>query len=118
MWFGLRHVVLLVVLLAGSPPAVLAQDGRFFAGVVGGIATLSGDPSSVVTADGFAISQYKPENGAAVNVFLGVHLREYVSVQANYIWNRNALLVFAGVGDGGISRFFEQASGRTPSADT
>ena len=105
---GLARVVLVVVVLLAAPPVASAQDVSYFVGVLGGVATLSGDPSSVVTADGFAVSQYKPENGASVNVLFGAHLREYVSVQANYIRNTNELLLFSGLGGGSGARFFEQ----------
>lgn len=45
----------------------------------------------MITSQGPNISLYKPENGPALNLFAGVHLAPYVSVQANYIWNRNEL---------------------------
>jgi len=37
------------------------------------------------------VSLYKPENGPAVNLFLGRYLGNYVSVQGNFIWNANDL---------------------------
>jgi hypothetical protein len=69
---------------------VLAQVVPF-AGVVGGVATLSADARSLPTSQGLSISQYKPENGPALNFFVGVHLNSYLSIQASYIWNRNDL---------------------------
>lgn len=62
-----------------------------FAGVVGGVATLSADAQSLPTSQGLSVSLYKPENGPALNFFAGAHLNSYLSIQANYIWNRNAL---------------------------
>ncbi|MEP7303881.1 MAG: outer membrane beta-barrel protein [Acidobacteriota bacterium] len=62
---------------------------RAFAGVAGGIATLSADARSEIAAGGADVSLYKPENGPALNVFVGSHVHEYVTAQANYIWNRN-----------------------------
>ena len=35
------------------------------------------------------LSLYKPENGPALNVFAGVHVAQYFSLQADWIWNRN-----------------------------
>ena len=108
MRFGLRDAIFIVIGLSAFPRAAAAQDVGYFAGVIAGVATLSGDPSFIVTTDGFAVSEYKPENGAAVNVFIGAHLREYVTVQASYIWNRNDLALSAGVASDTGSRFYEQ----------
>ena len=84
------------------------QSPQFFVGVVGGISTLSADGRSLITPTGADVSLYKPENGPALNLFLGAHVREYVTLQANYIWNRNHLvLVSARDTDGGPS-FYEQ----------
>ena len=108
MRFSLRVGFCVVVVLSVLPRASAAQDASYFVGVVAGVATLSGDPSFITTSDGFAVSEYKPENGAAVNVFIGAHLRKYVTVQANYIWNRNDLALFSGVASDDGSRFYDQ----------
>lgn len=63
----------------------------YFAGVVGGVATLSADARSLPTPQGLSISLYKPRNGPALDFFAGAHLTPYLSIQANYIWNRNEL---------------------------
>lgn len=62
-----------------------------FAGVLGGVATLSADARSMPTSQGLNVSLYKPENGPALNLFAGVDLNQYLSAQANYVWNRNDL---------------------------
>lgn len=80
LWLGWR--------CCGAP--ALAQLVPF-AGVVGGVADISADARSVPTAQGLSVSLYKPENGAALDLFAGVHLAQYLSLQANYIWNRNEL---------------------------
>ena len=67
------------------------QNRRVFVGTVAGVSTLSADARSEITTDGADVSLYKPENGPALNVLFGMHVREYVTVQANYIWNRNHL---------------------------
>src|SRR5437868_2402792 len=64
-----------------------------YAGAIGGIATLSADAASQLTANGLNSSSYSPSNGGALNVFAGVHLHNYFSLQANYIWNQNDLLL-------------------------
>jgi hypothetical protein len=69
-----------------------AQTERY-AGVIGGVATLSADAGSQTTAQGLNLSSYAPANGGALNVFGGAHLRNYFSVQVNYIWNRNSLVL-------------------------
>lgn len=75
---------------------VTAQESsRSFIGAVVGISTLSADARSVTTADTVAISLYKPENGPALNVFFGVVVEDYVTIQANYIWNRNDLTLLS-----------------------
>jgi hypothetical protein len=96
------------LLLAVLPSLSTAQDSGFFAGVISGSSQLSGDPSSVVTPAGFATSVYKPETGPAVNAFVGIHLREYVTIQANYTWNRNDVAFFAALGTPTGNRFYEQ----------
>ena len=108
MRFGLRDAIFVVIGLAAFPCAPDAQDVGYFAGAIAGVATLSGDPSFIVTTEGFAVSGCKPENRAAVNVFIGAHLREYVTVQANYIWNRNDLTLASGVASDTGTRFYEQ----------
>lgn len=35
------------------------------------------------------MSLYKPENGPALNVLFGMPVHDYLTVQANYVWNRN-----------------------------
>ena len=75
---------------------------------MGGISALSGDPSADIMADGFSVSQYAPENGLALNLFAGTHLHEYVTLQGNYIWNRNGLALFMGVASPGDLAFNRQ----------
>lgn len=67
-----------------------ARPSRFVGGVAG-VSTLSADASSVVNGAGADVSLYKPENGPALNLFAGVHLSDYFSVQGNYVLNRNTL---------------------------
>ena len=59
MRFGLRDAIFVVIGLAAFPCAPDAQDVGYFAGAIAGVATLSGDPSFIVTTVGFAVSGYK-----------------------------------------------------------
>ena len=73
-----------------------------------GVSTLSADGRTETSGPSAAISLYKPENGAALNVFGGVHVWEYVSIQANWMWNRNDITLVSSLvapQDGG---YYEQ----------
>jgi outer membrane protein with beta-barrel domain len=72
-----------------------AASGQFYAGALGGLSTLSADARSVIGLQGASFSLYKPENGAAATLFLGRHLTDYLSLQADYGWNRNDLTLSA-----------------------
>jgi hypothetical protein len=84
--------LLLLLLMLSCPDPGHAQS-RFFAGGLGGIATLSADGQTSITSGSVAFSTYRPFNGAALNVFGGTHFNDFLSLQANYIWNRNAITV-------------------------
>ena len=62
-----------------------------YVGIIGGVATLSGDGGSQRTATGLSLSSYSPANGGALNAFAGLDLHNYFSLQGNFIWNRNSL---------------------------
>ena len=109
MWFIVRPALATVILLALLPRPSIAQESVFFVGVIGGSVQLSGDPTTVATPTGFATSGYKPETGVAVNAFVGRHIREYVTLQANYTWNRNDVRFFAARGAATESLFFAQS---------
>ena len=80
MCFVVRLAFVVALVLATLPATSAAQDSGYFIGVIAGSSQLSGDPTSVVTNDGFATSNYKPETGPALNAFFGVHLLEYVTL--------------------------------------
>src|ERR1051326_4753938 len=67
--------------------SLLGQD--LYAGALGGISTLSADGRAFLTPTVSSTSLYKPENGPSLNLFAGIHLRDYLSIQGNYVWNRN-----------------------------
>ena len=89
--------------------SVAAQDEpRIFAGALVGVSILSADARSVTTEVDAAVSLYEPGNGPALNVFAGLHLAQYLSVQANWIWNRNDLTLFSSITAPHASGFYEQ----------
>lgn len=89
-----RRLLRAICFLAMSFSVSNAQQ-RFYAGLLGGISTPSADAQFVMSATGQSASSYKPSNGGVVSTFGGVHLNDYLSLQANYSWNRNDLLLFA-----------------------
>jgi hypothetical protein len=95
-WFQERrlHLAVLrvtVIMLICLRPAF--AGGLPYAGAIGGIATLSADAGSQSVAPGLKLSSYAPSNGVALDLFAGVDLHQYFSVQGDFIWNRNALLL-------------------------
>jgi len=78
-----------------------------YAGAIGGIATLSADAGVKTNPQGLSLSSYSPSNGGALNVFAGAHLTNHFSLQLNYIWNRNHLVLNSG--SSGSTAFYQQA---------
>ncbi len=87
-----------------------------YIGALGGLATLSGDGSSNITASSAATSLYDPQNGGAASLFWGWHLFKYVSIQGNYIWNRNDLAVVATRSTPTASSFYREPMSSTENA--
>jgi hypothetical protein len=85
----LRHLLALIMFCA-------QLSAESFAGAVAGLATLSADAAKI-GSPATAFSMYKPENGAAAMLFAGYHLSDWWSVQASYGWNRNSVLLSAGI---------------------
>ena len=83
-----KATVSLVFLCLSFPMHVDAQR-RFFVGGVAGVSTLSADTQTSISPGTVAFSTYRPFNGAAVNLFSGALLNDYISIQGNYVWNRN-----------------------------
>jgi hypothetical protein len=103
-----------VALIAGSPP-VLGSD--FYFGALGGLATLSADGRYVLSGSSSQTSLYKPDNGAALNLFGGWDFSQYASLQANYIWNRNDLTVVStSLGPAGASDYQQTRTSQQSSA--
>lgn len=104
----LIRILLVVAVFLVRVTTAAAQEERGYLGIIAGISTLSADGRSVTTSDRSAVSLYKPENGPAVDVFGGWALGNYVSIQGNYIWNRNRLTLTSTEAFVGGSRFYEQ----------
>ncbi len=104
----LRSLALAFALALMSVPAAAQDEPRIFAGALLGVSTLSADARSVTTGLDAAVSLYEPENGPALNVFAGLHLAQYFSVQANWMWNRNDLTLFSSFTAPQAGGFYEQ----------
>src|SRR5437016_1443288 len=88
-------------------PISAGEQGTIYIGAIGGIATLSADAGSRGTAQALSLSSYAPANGGALNIFAGVHLHNYFSVQANYVWNKNDLVLNSS--SSGTGAFYEES---------
>jgi hypothetical protein len=89
--------------------AAAQEDRRIYVGGLFGVSTLSADGRSVTTASGALLSLYKPENGPALNLFAGVHVAEYFTLQANWIWNRNDVRLVSSSVTPQSAGYYEQA---------
>ena len=103
-----RISVLTFTLWTIGLPAAAQEAPRIFAGGLFGVSALSADGRAVTTGSDAAVSLYKPENGLALNVFAGVHLAQYFSVQANWIWNRNDITLVSSLVTPQGGGFYEQ----------
>lgn len=99
-----RSTVIAIGFLVVSNMFIQAQ---VYAGVLGGIATLSGDSRSVVGTNS-SFSSYDPKNGPAVEVLVGAHLTDYLSLQGEYIWNSNTLTLTAGAFSNGGQQSYQE----------
>lgn len=103
--FSARAVLLIVLCLS---PSLLMAQRSVYVGALGGLATLSGDGSSLVSPASVATSLYSPRNGGAASVFAGIHLFNYVSLQGNYLWNRNDVTLVSSLSDPTTFSFYQQ----------
>ena len=103
----IRVVVLALACLAPSSmlPQRLTKETIYFGGM-GGIATLSGDANAVITASSASTSSYDPSNGGAAEAFIGAHIFDYFSFQADYVWNRNDAVLVSSINGPGVSSFY------------
>jgi hypothetical protein len=101
-----RNVCLL--LLALGQYSLLPAQSRYFLGAMGGVATLSADARSQIGSENSGLSLYKPENGPTVQLFGGLHLADYLSLEADYVWNRNDALLTSLRATGGSVQTYQQ----------
>ena len=106
-----RHSIIALsttLLLVGPTPGLAQPADAWFAGGIAGASAISADGRHVLTMSDIAVSQYKPETGLAGNLFVGKHLNDWATVQANYIWNANDLTLVSARTGSGISTYYEQ----------
>jgi len=108
----MRYRNFLALFLLLHCPSLSAQVTTYV-GVLGGISTLSADAGSQKTAQGLSLSSYAPANGGVIDVVVGAHLHNYISVQANYIWNSNDLVFNSSLSNG---VFYQEARNTTQNA--
>lgn len=107
--------IVLLSILCLFPFRLIAQR-TLYVGALGGLATLSGDGRSVISPASVAISLYDPQNGGTTSIFAGVHLFNYVSVQGNYIWNRNDVKLVSSLSSPATFSFYQRAVSDTQNA--
>ena len=104
----MRIFALMAAVALTSVRVAAQEELRFFGGGLFGVSTLSADAQSMTDASSAAVSQYEPRNGPALNAFAGMHVAQYFSVQANWIWNRNDLTLFSSFATPQRGGFYEQ----------
>lgn len=90
-------------------PAAAQDDSRLFAGGLVGVSAVSPDARSVTTGPDAAVSLYDPGIGPVVNLFAGVHVARYFSVQASWMWNRNDITLVSSFTTPQGGGYYEQA---------
>jgi len=105
-----RTLLIPLILFFGC---VFTAQAQFYAGVLGGVSTISGDARSLLSPSSSAFASYNPKNGGAVQVLVGRHFSDYFTLQANYIWNRNPLTLTAAAFDNGIQDGYQETRNST-----
>ena len=103
----LKTLQVIAVLVLGLRMAPLAR-AQLYVGMLGGVATLSGDSRSLLNPGSTAFSSYDLKNAGAVEVFAGRHLSHYFAVQGNYIWNGNRLTLTSGAFNDGTQQGYQE----------
>jgi hypothetical protein len=113
----IKVIVLVVACLVPSSLRAqqLTRELVYFGGM-GGVATLSGDGNAVITSTSASTSLYDPSNGAAAAAFIGIHLFSYVSLQADYVWNRNDVALTSTFSGPEAPSFYKQPESVTQNA--
>ena len=106
-----RHLWLLLsmaLLLLAAQSKAIAQN-KFYGGVLTGVSTLNADQGSRFQASGSsALSLYDPANGFLLGAVFGREVSENLSLQANYIWNRNRLTLASSIFTNGTLTAYQE----------
>ncbi len=102
----LKMLLIPVIVFLGC--CEVAAQAQFYAGVLGGVSTLSGDARSLLRPGSTAFSSYEPKNGGAVEVLVGRHFSDYFTVQADYIWNGNGLTLTSAAFNNGTQAGYQE----------
>jgi hypothetical protein len=86
----------------------ISARAQIYVGVLGGVASISGDARSSLNSGSSAFSSYDPRNGGALELLAGKHLSEYFTVQGSYIWSANDMAATGGTFIGGIQRGYQE----------
>lgn len=106
-----RKIFRTVAFLLLSTQLVALAHAQMYAGVLGGISTLSGDSRSLLSPGSTAFSSYDPRNGGIVQILVGEHFSDYFSLQGNYTWNSNSLTLTSASFNGGTETGYEEKRG-------
>jgi Outer membrane protein beta-barrel domain len=101
-------LLIAVVFSLGCQSAVPAL-AQFYAGVLGGVSTLSGDARSLLSPGSTAFSSCNPKNGGAFEALVGRHFSDYFTMQAAYIWNRNRLTLTSATFTNGTQEGYQES---------
>ncbi len=104
----MRHRIMLVLVTLFLSGSAVTAEAQFYAGVLGGVATLSGDSRSVLSPSSTDFSSYGTQNGPAVEVVFGRHLSDFFTVQGDYIWNSNTLTLTSGAFSNGMQQAYKE----------
>src|SRR5215831_9816025 len=104
-----RILAWVIGILCSSCGLTVPLRAQLYAGVLGGVSTLSGDSRSLLSPGSIAFSSYSPSNGGVVEVLVGKHFSDYFTAQASYIWNENELGLTAASSDNGVQRGYQEA---------
>ncbi len=86
----------------------MTAQAQFYTGTLGGVSTLSGDARSLLNSGSTAFSSYDPKNGGAVEVLAGRHFSDYFTIQADYIWNGNAVTLTSAAFNNGTPQGYQE----------
>jgi hypothetical protein len=85
-----------------------------YAGVIGGVATISADGGARTTGSALSLSSYAPSNGGALNAFAGLPIHRYFTLQIDYIWNQNSLQLNSATSESSV--FYQETRSSTQQA--